>query len=119
MNKFTQLQDDLGCTLEINETLQKVIAPTPHGGVGVVNSIPRVIGHTDTGYAFVFENNLINKRYYILKIIFYIFISLFYAVLSNISNAVTLVLLNLERKQSTPCPKLGLIGCTLKVMYAH
>ena len=26
---------------------QKVIAPTPQGGVAVANSIPRVIGHTE------------------------------------------------------------------------
>ena len=41
---------------------QKLIAPTPQGGVAVSNSIPRVVGHTDTGFAFLFENTITNHR---------------------------------------------------------
>ena len=56
------LHDNLTCTLIMDHTQQKVIAPTPQGGVAVANSIPRVIGHTENGYAFVFENTIIEKR---------------------------------------------------------
>ena len=52
----------------MDQDQQKVIAPTPQGGVAVANCIPRVIGHTDTGYAFIFENSIIDQRYQKTKI---------------------------------------------------
>ena len=46
----------------MDHTKQKVIAPSPQGGVGVSNAIPRVVGQTDTGYAFLFENTITDQR---------------------------------------------------------
>ena len=46
----------------MDHTQQKIIAPTPQGGVAVSNSIPRVVRHTDTGYAFLFENKITKQR---------------------------------------------------------
>ena len=51
---------DLSSSLVLDREHQKVISPS--GGVSVCNSIPRVVGHTDTGYAFLFENNLSKNR---------------------------------------------------------
>lgn len=49
----------------LDHTQQKIIAPTAKGGVSVANCIPRVIGETEIGYAFMFENK-ISKKWFVL-----------------------------------------------------
>ena len=60
---LSNFQDNLNSTLIMDHVQQKVIAPTPLGGVLIANSIPRVVGHTDNGgYAFMFENTITDQR---------------------------------------------------------